>query len=216
MTILICGCDRLAADSLAMALRTLGFVVVTACSARDIDPELAVAVALLYSNEIVPRVLANVHACRTRFPSAPIVLIGGNHSERELINFIQSGVRAYTSADTPVEELIRVLKTVTAGEAPCSGRLAALVSSRIATLARAQRQAISFAGLTAREQEVLSLLKAGLSNKEIAQQLSISSNTVKIHVHRVLRKLQIRRRYETRLWSVNGPAPSPAASMRDA
>ena len=210
MTILICGCDRLAADSLATDLKSLGFGVITARSAWDVDAERAIAAVLLYSTDIIARVLANVQACRARFPSAPIVLISANHAERELISLIQSGVRACTPVDAPVEELVRALKAVTAGEAPCSGRLAALVSFRIAALARAQRQETCFAGLTAREHEVLSLLKAGMSNKEIAQRLSISCNTVKIHVHRVLRKLRIRRRYDARRWSVNGTVPSPA------
>lgn len=215
MTILICGCDRHAVDGLASHLASLGFSVIAARSAREIDAELAIAVVLLYSNDIVARVLANVYVCRARFPSTPIVLIGANHTERELITFIQSGVRACIPVDAPFEELVRAVKAVAAGEAPCSGRLAALVSSRIAALARAQREAINVAGLTAREQQVLSLLKAGLSNKEIAQRLSISSNTVKIHVHRVLRKLQIRRRHEARRWSVNGPSASPGVDSRD-
>lgn len=51
-------------------------------------------------------------------------------------------------------------------------------------------------GLSARETEVLGLLEAGLSNKEIAAKLGVSPNTVKTHVARLLEKLQARRRTE--------------------
>lgn len=51
-------------------------------------------------------------------------------------------------------------------------------------------------GLSAREMEVLGLLADGLANKEIAQRLSVSPNTVKTHVARVLEKLGARRRTE--------------------
>jgi DNA-binding NarL/FixJ family response regulator len=48
--------------------------------------------------------------------------------------------------------------------------------------------------LTFREVEIFRLIREGLSNKEIAGRLSISVSTVKIHVHHILEKLQIRRR----------------------
>lgn len=51
-------------------------------------------------------------------------------------------------------------------------------------------------GISAREHEVLELLACGLSNKEIASRLSVSPNTVKTHVARLLEKLEARRRTE--------------------
>jgi DNA-binding NarL/FixJ family response regulator len=50
-------------------------------------------------------------------------------------------------------------------------------------------------GLTAREQEIFRAISAGLSNKEIANLLSISTNTVKNHVHSILTKLNVSRRH---------------------
>jgi two-component system nitrate/nitrite response regulator NarL len=55
-------------------------------------------------------------------------------------------------------------------------------------------QASDATPLTARERELAGLLDEGLSNKEIAQRLSISIATVKNHVHRILEKLQVQRR----------------------
>ena len=52
----------------------------------------------------------------------------------------------------------------------------------------------SLASLTAREREIVALIDEGLSNKEIAHDLSIEVTTVKNHVHNILEKLNVRRR----------------------
>jgi DNA-binding NarL/FixJ family response regulator len=56
--------------------------------------------------------------------------------------------------------------------------------------------AVESLGISGREREVLELLAAGRSNKEIARQLDVSPNTVKTHVARLFEKLQVRRRTE--------------------
>ncbi|NIP85527.1 MAG: response regulator [Planctomycetales bacterium] len=56
--------------------------------------------------------------------------------------------------------------------------------------------------LSDRELEVLQLLAAGLRNKEIAQQLQVSSETIKEHVHHILRKLSVTDRTQAAIWAV--------------
>ncbi len=62
--------------------------------------------------------------------------------------------------------------------------------------------------LSLRENEVLSHLRLGLTNREIAYRLSISTNTVNKHVNQVLRKLHVRNRVEA---AIHGLAGSPVA-----
>lgn len=57
-------------------------------------------------------------------------------------------------------------------------------------------RALESLGISGREREVLALLAAGRSNKEIARQLEVSPNTVKTHVSRLFEKLSVRRRTE--------------------
>jgi len=56
--------------------------------------------------------------------------------------------------------------------------------------------------LTRREQQILTLIMAGLSNKRIGQQLDICEGTVKVHVKNLMRKLKVRSRYEAALVSL--------------
>ena len=87
------------------------------------------------------------------------------------------------------------------------GRAAAFVPT---CYERTAGPASSDSRVTRREQEVLALVDHGLSNKEIAARLNISPTTVKNHVHRILEKLQVRRRGAAAA-SLHDSATSPAA-----
>jgi DNA-binding NarL/FixJ family response regulator len=78
-----------------------------------------------------------------------------------------------------------------------SGRVAAVLASRVCELSAGPRPARpEEARLTAREREIVELVAAGLSNKEISQLLTIELATVKNHVHIILAKLGVSRRSE--------------------
>jgi DNA-binding CsgD family transcriptional regulator len=73
--------------------------------------------------------------------------------------------------------------------------------------------------LTEREQEVLGLLAEGMRNHEIAEQLSISENTLETHLRRIYRKVKARNRIEAALWYVGwipgeGSQRSPAVEVQ--
>ena len=84
------------------------------------------------------------------------------------------------------------------GETFCSPQIAYSIFSRVAELARKRHDRLipEFGNVTLREIEILQLVSEGLSNKQIAQRLSLSLYTVKNHVHNVLEKLQARNRLE--------------------
>lgn len=71
-------------------------------------------------------------------------------------------------------------------------------------------------GLTAREQEVLRLVAAGLSNKQIAARLYLSPHTVKAHLRSILDKLHLHSRTEAAAWAVrNGLTLEDDATLKD-
>jgi DNA-binding NarL/FixJ family response regulator len=185
-------------ETMATALRERGFDVVV-----SVDSLAAVAasieVILIFGGAAPSSVIVAINKFRLFYPSAIVVLLGADYPDDELLFLIEAGVQAYTSADASLEEVVNTITAVQRGESTCSPQLGALVAARIALLARSPKSSLQ-PSLTAREQQILRLVAAGLSNKEIAQQLSISLHTVKIHVHRILEKLQVRRRREAARW----------------
>jgi DNA-binding NarL/FixJ family response regulator len=185
-------------EAMATALRERGFeIVVSADSSAAVAA--SVEVILIFAGAAPSSVIVAINKYRLLYPSAIVVLVGSDYADDELVFLIEAGVQAYTSANASLEELVHTITAVQRGESTCSPQLGALVAARIALLARSPKSSLQ-PSLTGREKQILQLVAAGLSNKEIAQQLSISLHTVKIHVHRILEKLQVRRRREAARW----------------
>lgn len=122
---------------------------------------------------------------------AKVILIARAENAHRSIEALRVGVRAVLAPDTSADELIHVLRTVSAGATmviPAAARrsLDGLPTQRPSDLA--SRVA---AALTPRESEVMLLLTQGKSNAEIAKKLSVSMATVRSHVHHLLRKLGV-------------------------
>ena len=94
------------------------------------------------------------------------------------------------------DDLVLMLTKVAAGEVCCSPTVSAILLRRLSALAAQQGSAPEDLALTAREAQVLELLKLGLRNRDIADQLCIAVHTVKNHVHSVLTKLGVSTRAE--------------------
>jgi DNA-binding NarL/FixJ family response regulator len=75
-------------------------------------------------------------------------------------------------------------------------------------------QALTNAGLTRRERDVLGLLSAGRTNKEIAQSLFLSESTVKVHVRHVLRKIGARTRTQAAIYALKKRQPEAQGEPR--
>ena len=94
------------------------------------------------------------------------------------------------------DKLRESLEGVFRGEAPLSGATAARILKEFAAQASKDSEATFVANLTAREKEVLQLLAAGLTNKEIGARLNIAENTVKNHLKNILAKLHLQNRVQ--------------------
>ena len=109
---------------------------------------------------------------------------------------LRNGASGFVLKDTPPEDLVRAVRLVAQGEA----LLAPSVTRRlIAEVAQAQPRLEpppALKTLTDREREVLTLMARGLSNAEIATELTLGETTVKTHVGRVLTKLALRDRVQ--------------------
>jgi DNA-binding NarL/FixJ family response regulator len=125
-----------------------------------------------------------------------VVVLGVGEQEDDIVECAQLGAAGYMSRSTPLQSLPSVLESVTRGEMICSPKVAAMLFRRLSRTATRETLSDEHPRLSGREREILELIDAGLSNKEIAQRLHIQISTVKNHVHHILRKLGVNRRDE--------------------
>lgn len=135
-------------------------------------------------------------------PVTKIVMLTVSEQEDDVLTALKAGARAYVLKGVPAHQLIGILRDVAAGAVWVTPSLAASLLqelSRLPAVRSSQAPATSLAELTEREREVLQLVAAGHSNKEIGQQLSLTEKTVKYYMTNILQKLQVRNRVEAAL-----------------
>ena len=134
---------------------------------------------------------------KAALPYVKIVILTVSEEDQTLFEAIKSGAQGYLLKKIETQELFELLRGVSRGEAPISRAMAAKILSEFARQAkRGPEQPPPEERLTQREQEVLELLTKGNTNKEIAQALNISENTVKNHLKNILEKLHLENRVQ--------------------
>ena len=134
-----------------------------------------------------------------RLPQTKIVMLTVSGSERDLIDAVARGAAGYLTKDLSPEALLRALRGTQRGELAMSRRFAARALRYFADAARRGRAVGSegeLMGLSPRENDVLAMLADGLTDREIANALTISPRTVETHVSNILHKLGVRNRAE--------------------
>jgi len=111
-------------------------------------------------------------------PTARIIVLTTYDSDEDIYRGLRAGAKAYLLKDTPPQELLDTIRAVHAGQTRIPPDVAAKLAERM-----------TGPELTNRELDVLRLLMAGMSNKQIAAALFISEGTVKTHVNNILGKL---------------------------
>ena len=117
-------------------------------------------------------------AIRTEFVDARIIVLTTFEGDVEIQRALEAGARAYMLKSMPPRELLEVIRQVHAGKK----RVPAEVASSLA-------EHLSDEALTTREIDVLRHVAGGNRNRDIAEQLYISEETVKVHVKHIMEKL---------------------------
>ena len=122
---------------------------------------------------------------RREFPKVRVLMLSVDDGEEDVFRAIQGGAAGYLPKATQLQELLRAIRTIHAGERYLPPALAARLANRDAG-----------SSLTGRELEVLELASKGLTNREIGSVLGCSETTAKWHLKNIMQKLQVTDRTE--------------------
>jgi two-component system response regulator DevR len=148
-------------------------------------------------------------ACRKileRLPSTRIVVLTSHSNDNFVYEAVTAGVHGYLMKEVDPAGLIQALEDVAAGRSI----LGSDITTRVLRLIRggqAQGQNPDISTLSPQERRVLALVADGKTNKQIAEQLQLSENTVKNYLVNVFEKLQVKRRAQAAIYYVQQTNP---------
>jgi RNA polymerase sigma factor (sigma-70 family) len=150
-----------------------------------------------------------------RLANARVLILTTFESDENLFEALRSGASGFLVKDTEPAELLRAIRVIAQGDALLSPNVTRRLIAEFAS--RPKRHEVTaeqLEWLTEREREVMALVAAGLSNREIAEELVISCATAKTHVSRAMRKLHAHDRAQLVVFAYASGlvVPGPAAT----
>jgi DNA-binding NarL/FixJ family response regulator len=140
---------------------------------------------------------------KREMPHVKILMLTVADDDRSLFAAIKEGADGYLLKNLEPHQLYDMLETVRRGEVAISGAMAARILQEFRQPTKHALEAAELRDeLTHREVEALELVVAGATNKEIADALSITENTVKIHLRNILEKLHLHNRIQAAVYAV--------------
>ena len=135
-------------------------------------------------------------------PSIAVLVLTAYDNEQYIFAFLEAGAAGYLLKDAHIDELIKAIRAVHAGESILHPAIARKVINRFARPAEKYGKEAALNQLTKRELEVLKLAAKGMSNREIALDLSISVRTVQTHLSNIFTKIGVGSRIEAVIYGL--------------
>lgn len=213
--------SRLVCDSLRTTLDNIEDVYVVGCAttAEELYFLLPHSNVVLLGSELEDTTALDLLAeIRMTHPQIKVLVLGLNDNPNAIIRYIEAGAAGYILQDESVVEMVQKLQAAHEEKAIVSPSVAAAMMDRLTHLASLDTPAAylearetQLTDLTPREEEVLALINEGCTNQEIADQLFIECGTVKNHVHKILKKLDVNNRHEAAYVLQSNQSPAPVA-----
>lgn len=190
--------NRLLREALARVLRkrediyVVGAAPVSDSVTREIAPHRPDIIVFDYVTFSLSGVEIVARAQRD-CPGARVLLIGMPPDERLFVAVVRQGAMGFVLNDASSGDVVAAIRLVGQGHAVCPSSLTAALFKQVAR-PRTELPSIRVRvqlGLTRREQQIVPLIAQGLTNKEIASQLGLSEQTIKNHLHRMMRKVGV-------------------------
>lgn len=178
-------------------------------SAFDLSAEQTPDIVLMDLSLPPPGGIEGTQRIKREVPSAGIVVLATEEDEDSLFDAIKAGAAAFILKDVGPDDLVTIIRRVSAGEYLINDKVFAKpsVASRVLKEFRelavyGQEAAPIFAPLSPREVEILDNIAQGMTNKQVAYALSISEQTVKNHMSSILRKLSVNDRTQAVVYAM--------------
>lgn len=192
--------NRLLREALARILNKKNDLTVVGASTHSTTVTDAIAAVrprvLLVDPIDGPASIAFVRTIRESFPELKIVMIGMELDGELFLRAVREGIAGYLLKDATAADVAAAVRSVVNNCAVCPPELCQRLFDYVAQQRTGfpsffMRQQL---GLTRREQQLVEMIGRGFTNKEIAVTLGLSEQTIKNHIHRVLRKVGVRDR----------------------
>ena len=201
--------NRLLREALVRILSTQNVRVVGSASYSPAALEAIIAtcpeIVLTDSIGLVLSAVKLVSCLHAAIPGLRVVMVDMEPDQNTFLRAVREGVVGYVLKDASAMEVVSAINAVAAGDAVCPPSLSASLFQCVAEYYRPPQE--SARALSRRERELVSLLRERLTNKQIAARLNLSEQTVKNHVHHILRKVGAPDRVsviEGRMWDGAG------------
>jgi DNA-binding NarL/FixJ family response regulator len=198
MRVLVADDHSLFRDGITSLLEAAGFDVVGQAGdgRAAVEETLRLQPDLVLMDITMPQMtgleaLARIKKCA---PETPVVMLTVSNDDRDLMQAIRNGALGYLMKDLTATEFLKMLEGVCRGEAAMTRKTTARLLECFGS--SPPQECDRKADLTRREIDLLQLLVEGLSNRAIAERLSISENTVKYHMKNIFQKLNVQNRTE--------------------
>ncbi len=165
--------------------------------AKSLNPDLI----LLDINMKGMNGLETLKALKQEDTDALILMLTVSDNEEDVLTALRIGADGYLLKDMEPEDILESIRRALLGTVVISERLTQLLAKALRDEEKLTDES-ELTPLTSREQEILEQIANGMSNKRIAQELSISEGTVKVHVKHLLKKLNLHSRTEAAVWAL--------------
>ena len=142
------------------------------------------------------------------FPEIRVIGMGLIPSQLDIIELVEAGASGLILKNASIEVFLGTIRSVVRGTKVLPPALAGSLFSHVIehALKKGKGKPTSAVRMTKRGREIISLIAEGLSNKEIAQRLNLTTYTVKSHVHSIMEKLALHSRLQIATFSYNDKA----------
>lgn len=139
---------------------------------------------------------------KLEFPNVKIVILSVVDDHDTIFEAIKSGAQGYLLKNLEADQLFDMLDGLQRGDAPLSGSIAAKILEEFSNPPTPEKEFPLREQLSDRERQVLELIVVGMTNKEIAEKLVITENTVKTYISNILVKLHLDNRIQAAVYAV--------------